>query len=125
MFSFKQEGSFDNIERFIKRVMKREIYNALEGYGREGVEALKASTPVDSGITASSWYYKIEETKNSYSIVWYNSSQNKGALIAILVQYGHGTGTGGYVQGVDYINPAIRPVFEKISNKVWKAVTSS
>lgn len=125
MFRLTTRGSFKNISRFLKTMRKREIYNALEVLAQEGVEALRNSTPKDSGITASSWAYSIDSSKGKYSIYWTNSNTNKGVNIAIILQYGHGTGTGGYVQGRDYINPAIRPIFDRISEKVWKAVTSA
>lgn len=125
MFRVVTRGSFNNINRFLKTMRKRDIYNALDQYAQEGVRALQDATPVDSGITASSWAYSVDDTKGSYSIHWTNSNTNKGVNIAIILQYGHGTGTGGYVQGRDYINPAIRPIFDRISEKVWKAVTSA
>jgi len=93
--------------------------------GEEGVYALANSTPSDSGLSADSWHYKVEKSGKSYSIAWYNSDVENGFPVAIMLQYGYGTGTGGYVQGQDYINPAIKPVFDKISNDVWKAVTAA
>lgn len=125
MISFLTRGSFKNLERFLKSMRKREIYNQLNEYAREGVRALAENTPVDSGITASSWTYEIEDSRKTYTIKWLNKNVNKGVNIAIILQYGHGTGTGGYVAGRDYINPAIQPVFNRISDKVWKAVTSA
>lgn len=88
-----------------------------------GVNALSNATPVESALTASSWYYEVESRRGYHSIRWYNSNVNQGVPIAIILQYGHGTGTGGYVRGRDYINPAIRPVFDQIANEVWKEVT--
>ena len=99
-------------------------FNALHQYGRDGVSALSSATPVDSGKTASSWYYKLERTKNTISITFYNSNINKGVPIAIILQYGHGTGTGGWVEGRDYINPAIQPIFDKMAEEAWKEVTN-
>ncbi len=95
----------------------------LDRYGREGVAALAAATPVDTGATAASWYYRIENQKGSVTISFYNSNIQNGVPIAIILQYGHGTGTGGWVQGRDYINPAIQPVFDKIAREAWREVT--
>lgn len=125
MFSVIQRGSFKNLKRFMNNVEKGVIFNALESYGRQGVEALQSMTPVDSGITSASWYYKIEQGKEVTRIIWYNSNINKGVNIAIILQYGHGTGTGGYVAGRDYINPAVQPVMDRIADKVWKAVENA
>lgn len=125
MTSFTVSGSFDNILNFLRRMKNGDAFDALENYGAEGVRALQAFTPKDSGITANSWAYEIDPQGRDYIIRWTNSSINKGYNIAILIQYGHGTGTGGYVVGVDYINPALIPIFDKIADKVWKAVTSA
>lgn len=123
--SFSSKGSFTKTETFIQRMSRGEIFNLLDGYAREGVAALKAATPVESGETASSWSYKVSRSMGRTTITWSNSHIVNGAPIAIMLQYGHGTGTGGYVQGRDYINPAIKPVFDKIAEKTWKAVTSA
>lgn len=125
MIVFRQRGNFNNTEKFLKRAKKNDFYKNLDKYGREGVAALASATPIDSGITASSWGYEIKQGRGTVSIYWTNSNINKGVPIAVIIQYGHGTNNGGYVQGRDYINPAIRPVFDKITNKVWKEVTSS
>ena len=125
MITVKQSGSFKNIEKFLKAMLKRDIYKALDYYGRTGVDALASATAIDSGISADSWYYEVEETRSTYSISWFNSNTVDGVPIVILLQYGHGTGTGGYVEGEDFINPAIKPVFDKIADSVWKAVTSA
>ena len=125
MFSFSSQGSFSRTETFLKRMLKGDMFVALEAYAREGVAALASATPVDSGVTAASWNYEIQRTGSSYTIVWTNSHVIDGRPIVIMLQYGHGTGTGGYVQGRDFINPAIRPVFDRIADKVWKAVTSA
>lgn len=125
MISFVSRGSFKNLERFLKTMRKREIYDQLDMYAQQGVNALKGATPVDSGLTASAWTYEIEDSRRSYTIKWLNSNVNKGVNIAIILQFGHGTGTGGYVAGRDYINPAIWPTFNQISDKVWKAVQSA
>lgn len=123
--TFSSNGSFKKTRRFLNKMSKRDIFKSLERYGREGVNALANATPVDSSLTASSWNYEITRKRGTYSIVWTNSNTNRGTPIAILIQYGHGTGTGGYVQGVDYINPALRPIFERIAADVWKEVTSA
>lgn len=104
---------------------RNEIHKILDRFGQEGVAALSSATPVDSSFTANSWDYEVVETGNSYSIIWTNSNVVNGVPVAILLQYGHGTGTGGYVQGRDYINPAIKPIFDKIAKEVWKVVTSA
>lgn len=122
---FKVSGSFENILNFLRRMKDDDAFQALETYGQEGVRALQAFTPIDSGITSNSWSYEIDISGRDYVIRWNNSNVNQGYNIAILLQYGHGTGTGGYVVGRDYINPAIIPVFDKIADKVWKAVTSA
>lgn len=126
MFRLKTSGSFKNTERFFKRMTKGDLFRSLDHYGQKGVDALRANTPVDSGITASSWDYAIIRNRNSYSIAWTNSSKiSTGAPIVILLQYGHGTGTGGYVQGQDFINPATKAIFDEIAEEVWKVVTSA
>lgn len=104
---------------------KFQINKILEKYGQMGVDALASATPVDSGTTAESWGYEISVRKEGATIHWTNTNQNKGVYIAVILQYGHGTGTGGYVQGVDYINPAIRPVFDKIAEEAWMEVVNS
>jgi len=122
---FEVSGGFTKTERFLNRMKRREYLNVLDEFGRDGVQALRNATPVDSGATAEAWDYEIKRTRNYTEIVWTNSNINDGVLIAVILQYGHGTGTGGYVQGRDYINPAIRPVFDKIAEKAWKVVTSA
>lgn len=125
MITFKQKGSFKNIERFLDKMQKKEFFQRLNQYGRRGVDALSAATPIDSGKTASSWNYEIHRSKDLVEIVWTNSNVNDGVPIVILLQYGHATGNGGYVQGYDFINPAIRPIFDEIEKDLWKEVTSS
>lgn len=120
MLSVSHKGDFKKTESFFKRIIRLDIYSKLDRYGREGVAALSAATPVDSGKTASSWRYEVVKTDTMVSIKWLNDNINKGVPIAIVLQYGHGTGTGGYVQGRDYINPALRPVFDKIEDAVSK-----
>lgn len=123
MLVFKSKGSFEKAKGFFKKASDKRIYRSLNKYGEEGVAALAAATPVDTGKTASSWSYEIRQTQYSTSIVWKNSNIVDGVPIAIILQYGHGTATGGYVQGVDYINPALRPIFERIADTIWKEVT--
>lgn len=121
---FKQRGNFNNTEKFLKKAQKDDFYKVCEKYGRAGVSALESATPVESGITAGSWDYEIRKNRGSVTITWTNSNINDGVNIAVILQYGHGTRNGGYVQGRDYINPAIRPVFDSMANGVWKEVTS-
>lgn len=117
------KGSFSMTERWLNRCMGREYLNVLDKYGKEGVKALQRATPKDSGKTAKSWYYEIIREGRSTTIQFKNSNKNDGVNIAIILQYGHGTGTGGYVKGRDFINPAIRPVFDKMADEAWKEVT--
>ena len=124
MIKIKQSGNFNNAERFFKRAQKMDFFRNLEKYAREGVTALASATPVDSGKTAASWDYEIQKRQGKVSIYWTNSNINNGVPIAVILQYGHGTNGGGYVQGRDYINPAIRPIFDKIAENAWKEVTS-
>ena len=124
MVIVKQKGDFSKTEKFLNSISKKLYYRNLQKYAEQGVAALASATPIDSGETANSWGYEIRQTKNSVSIYWTNSNVNKGVPIAVIIQYGHGTRNGGYVQGRDYINPAIRPVFDKIAENVWKEVTS-
>lgn len=121
----KSDGSFNKTERFLRQMAKLDVLSILEHYGQVGVTALSDATPSETGVTSHSWSYETEYKAGSYSIWWKNSHVEEGANIAILLQYGHGTGTGGYVQGRDYINPALRPIFDEIANDVWKVVTSS
>ena len=123
--SFTISGSFKNIKAFLKKMQLGEPFEILNSYAIEGVSALQAHTPVDSGITANSWSYEIKDDGTNLQIIWTNDNVNDGVNIAIILQYGHGTGTGGYVVGRDYINPAMQPTFDKISDRVWKAVTSA
>ena len=119
------KGDFNNTFRFLNKMSKFQINKILEKYGQMGVEALRSATPIDSGKTAESWGYEISIGKEGATIYWTNTNQNKGVYIAVILQYGHGTGTGGYVQGIDYINPAIRPVFDKIAEEAWMEVVNS
>ena len=123
MITFRQKGDFSKTSRYFERLKEAAKLGMLDKYGREGVAALASATPTETGLTASSWTYEIERKGNSVSIVYKNSNINKGVPIAVILQYGHGTGTGGWVQGRDYINPAIQPVFDKIANEAWREVT--
>lgn len=123
MISFRHKGDFSKFEKYLSQAKKSSIIKILDRYGREGVAALMSATPVDSGLTASSWYYTIERAPGSYTISFHNSNIQNGVPIAVIIQYGHATGTGGWVQGQDYINPAIRPIFNKIANDAWEEVT--
>ena len=123
MISFRQKGDFSKVTRYLERVKEAVHLGILDKYGREGVAALASATPVDSGVTANSWYYEIKNQNGSVTISFLNSNVNKGVPIAIILQYGHGTGTGGWVQGRDYIHPAIRPVFDRITESAWEEVT--
>ena len=122
MITVRQRGDFKNLTSFLER--SKEVFNLgiLDKYGRQGVAALQASTPKDTGKTAESWYYKINRNNGIVSLSFHNSNENKGVPIAIILQYGHATGNGGYVEGTDYINPALKPVFEKMANEAWKEV---
>lgn len=118
----EHKGDFSKTEHFLKKLSKGDIYAHLDQYAKLGVEALREATPIDSGTTSMSWTYQVEVTGKSAKITWLNTNVNKGENIAILLQYGHGTGTGGYVRGRDYINPAMKSVFDKIAEEVWKEV---
>ena len=123
MISFRQKGDFSKLDRYLERAKEAAKIGVLDKYGREGVAALSSATPVESGKTASSWYYEIKRQNGIILIDFLNSNINKGVPIAIILQYGHGTGTGGWVEGRDYINPAIQPVFDKITSEAWEEVT--
>ena len=123
MIRIKQKGNFKQTEGFFKRVIKREYAKFFDQIGEAGVKALQEATPKDTGKTAESWTYAVENTRDGLSVVWSNANRNDGANIAILIQMGHGTSSGAYVKGVDYINPALKPVFEAFANKAWWEVT--
>lgn len=125
MITFRQQGDFSKLTRFLERAKEAVHLGDLDKYGQAGVAALASATPADSGLTASSWYYKITNKNGSATISFHNSNIQNGVPIAIILQYGHGTGTGGWVQGRDYINPAIQPIFDKIADSAWKEVTKS
>lgn len=121
--SFSQKGDFKHTEKFLKRAQKGDFFKHLETYGEMGVAALASATPVDSGLTASSWYYEIHAEPDDFAIYWKNRNDSQGWFnVAIGIQYGHATRNGGWIQGRDYINPVIRPIFEKIAETVWREV---
>ena len=124
MIEFRQKGDFSKLNRYFERLKETANVGVLDKYGRAGVAALSSATHVNTGKTASSWYYDIKRQNGSVSIEFNNSNFNKGVPIAIILQYGHGTGNGGWIQGRDYINPAIQPIFDKIADAAWKEVTS-
>lgn len=123
MIGFSQKGDFSKTVKYLNRVKKLDSLSILDKCGQAGVSALRSATPVKTGKTANSWSYEIKRNSRSISIVFNNSNIINGVPIAIILQYGHGTRTGGYVQGRDYINPAIQPVFDKLANDTWKEVT--
>ena len=122
MIEFRNKGNFDKTFAFLKRNRKIHLSD-LEKYGEQGVEALRKATPKDTGFTADSWYYEIAESDGRIAIQWLNRNVVDYVNIAVILQYGHATGTGGYVQGTDYINPALRPIFDKIAKGAWEEVT--
>ena len=123
MITFRQRGDFSKLTRYLERVKEVVKLGDLDKYGRAGVAALASATPVDTGLTASSWYYEISNKNGSAMISFHNSNIQNGVPIAIILQYGHGTRNGGWVEGRDYINPAIRPIFDRIADDAWKEVT--
>lgn len=123
MISFRHKGDFSKVTRYLVNAKKAVKIGDLERFGKEGVAALASATPVDTGLTASSWYYEIEQENGSTVIRFNNSNIQNGVSIAIILQYGHGTNNGGWVQGRDYINPSIQPIFDKIAKDAWKEVT--
>lgn len=123
MIKIKHKGNFRNTEMFLNNAKATNV-QILERYGQEGVRALSSATPVDSGETATSWSYKVLNTQTGYKIEWLNSHVVDGVPITILLQYGHGTRNGGFVQGRDFINPAIQPIFDKLANELWREVSS-
>ena len=123
MIRFRQKGDFSKLTNFLERTKEVVHFGKLDKYGKQGVAALASATPVESGLTASSWYYEVTNNDGSAKISFYNSNIQNGVPIAIILQYGHGTGTGGWVEGRDYINPAVQPLFDKIADEAWKEVT--
>lgn len=125
MITVKHHGSFRKAEKFLKTMNKRQYMATLRQYGQLGVEALEEATPKDTGVTAGSWSYEIENQGGNYAIYWKNSSTNQGENIALLIQYGHGTGWGAYVRGIDYINPALKDVFDSMADALWREVQTA
>ncbi len=123
MIHIRHKGDFSKFTKYLEKLKNITRRDILDRYGREGVAALASATPTETGKTASSWYYEIEQSASSSKIVFHNSNINDGVPIAIILQYGHGTGTGGWVQGRDYINPVIQPIFDKIAEDLWREVT--
>jgi hypothetical protein len=118
------DGSFANTQRFLRRLTSAQIFSILDKYGPAGVTALSQATPTETGLTSYSWTYEIKQSKGSHEIVWKNTHVVNGANIALLLQYGHGTGTGGYVEGRDYVNPAMKPIFDQILAEIRRVVTA-
>ena len=125
MIKIRHKGDFSQTTNFLKRMKETDFLKDLDKYGQEGVAALASATPVDTGLTASSWYYRIEKSDGRVSLNFYNSNVQKGVQIAVILQYGHATRNGGWVEGRDYINPVIQPIFDKIANNAWREVTKS
>ena len=123
MIKFENKGDFSKTTNFLTNLKRSKLVKDLDKFGRKGVEALKSVTPINTGLTANSWYYEIIEENNSTKINFCNSNIQNGVPIAIILQYGHGTRNGGWVEGKDYINPAIQPIFDDIVNNAWKEVT--
>lgn len=125
MISVINKGSFHNLERFLKKNEHMNIDRYLEMFGQKGAEALAAATPKDTGLTADSWGYEIKKNETSTTITWTNSNVVDGWFnVALMIQYGHGTATGVYVEGIDYINPAIRSIFDAMAEEIWEEVTA-
>lgn len=124
MIRLTSKGNFEPTRGFLNRLLKHNIFSTLDTYGRMGVEALSNATPVATGLSSQSWGYRIIKHHSNIRIEWYNTNVVNGTPVVILIQYGHGTGTGGYVQGRDFINPVVRPLFDKIADDMWKKVTA-
>lgn len=125
MFSLKTSKGFPKTDRFFKKILSVPDLSEFNKYGERGVEALAANTPEDTGTTANSWVYEVTKENGQVRVSFFNTNVNKGVNIAIILQYGHGTGTGGYVQGRDYINPAVRPIFDEMAESAWKEVKNA
>ena len=122
MIRFKSSGSFKHSESWFGKLLRRDYLSRLNEFGRKGVDELIRATPRKTGTTANSWTYEIVQEDGKSSIYWNNSNEKDGVKIAVIIQYGHGTGTGGFVQGIDYINPALQPIFQQIADEAWKEV---
>ena len=125
MISISVQGDFSNITKFLNAMKKREVQSILNRYGKMGVELLSSDTPINTGTTASSWRYEITSSGGDYEINWMNDNVNDGVNIAIILQYGHATRNGGYVTGIDYINPVVKQVFEEMADELWKEVVQA
>jgi len=123
VIGFEDSGSFKNTDAFLARMLNNDLAGKLRSYGKAGVLSLSKATPEDTGITAHSWDFRVVQEKRGPTIEWFNTHENHGVNIAIIIQYGHGTGTGGWVPGINYVNPAMEPVFDKIMDDFWKEVT--
>lgn len=124
MISFKHKGDFSKLTKYLNTLKSKNLVNVVQKYAQRGVDALRNATPVGSGLTASSWYYEIKDENGKITISFCNSNIQNGVPIAIILQYGHGTGTGGWVEGRDYIKPSIQPIFDEITNEAWREVTA-
>lgn len=124
-FSFTSDGDWSKTEQFLRKMQQLQVDSVVAAAAQRGVVALQRATPKDTGLAAGSWGYTIEKARGSITINWTNTDVENGFPVALMIQYGHGTGTGGYVQGQDFINPAMKPVFDEIAETVWKAVTSA
>ena len=122
---FEAKGDWKRTNTFLKRLLNQDVGSILNKYGKLGVLALAQATPKDTGTTAASWWHKVEKTKEGYRLVWTNSNLSDGIPVAMLIQYGHGTRGGTYVEGIDYINPALAPIFEELADALWKEVTNA
>ena len=122
MIKITQKGDFSKAEMFLDRLREGINNSIFDKYGKMGVEALRNATPVDTGLTAASWSYQVKYAKDSVTIEFHNSHINKHVNIALILQYGHGTGTGGWVEGRDYINPALQPIFDQMAEEAWREV---
>lgn len=122
---FSSSGSTKDTQAFLKKMQSENFFSSLESFAQQGVNALASVTPIDSGLTASSWGYEIESNDSNTKVTWTNSHINDGVNVAIILQYGHGTGTGGYISGIDYINPGIQPIFEQVIEDLWRKVTTA
>lgn len=123
MIRIKHSGDFSKTTKFLNKILKRDYLKVLQKYAEQGVLALKNATPVDTGKTSESWGYEISQSNGKYIITWTNDNIAEYVPVAIIIQYGHATKNGGYVEGIDFINPAMKPIFDKMANDAWKEVT--
>lgn len=124
-FVVTSSGDYKDTKRFLNAMRDNTIFGILDSYGARGVDLLSSATPIETGLTAHSWEYAVEHSDGRHILSWNNTHEHNGVNIAVILQYGHGTGTGGYVEGIDYINPALRPLFDKLVEDIWKAVTNA